>query len=124
MNLTDEERKKHCGMKKPLFDDIMVMCIRAFHMFTESMNLADMSLFQMYFAGFLAGVTTVLTVFGWHNTCRDADCDRDCDNCELAMTMRIHFLAQSLRQEYDDKIRKENDEMMSDKKVDIKNKIL
>ena len=124
MNITDDERKNHCGIKKPVFNDIMVLCIRAFHMFTESMNLADMSLFQMYFAGFLAGVTTVLTVFGWHNACRDADCDRDCDNCELAMTMRIHFLAQALRQEYDDKIRKENDEMMSDKKVDIKNKIL
>ena len=124
MKMSSEEQKKCCGMKKPLFDDITVMCVNAFHMFWDSQHVADLSLFQTYFAGFLAGVTGVLTLGGYFKTCRECDCDRNCDECDIADKMRVHFLANAIKSEYDRKIQNEMNDSVEDDKDNISDKIL
>lgn len=121
MGLTKNEVTKNCGLKKPLFDDLTVMCVRSFQLFADTHSLADISLFQTYFAGFVAGSVGILSFDDAYKLCRECECDRKCDNCDIALKMRVHLVATALREEFN---RKMKEEFTSEKDVDIQNKIL
>lgn len=117
-NEKKNDKMLKCGMKKPLYDDIMTMCVKSFQTYANEMNLADQTLFSAYFAGFMTGTTGIMLLYPYYKTCKESKCDYDCDNCDVAKLMRVHFLAKALRQEFDNAIKEE----MKDE--DISKKIL
>lgn len=120
----EKEQSQTCGLKKPFFDDVATMAVNSFNIFAENTNLVEMSMFKMYFAGFLSGVTGLLSITDEYKICRDCECDNNCDECDIADRMKVHFLATALRIEMEKILKEHMQEENEEIKKSTEKKIL